>query len=147
MSEGELKNDEFWRDKLSPDEYAVCREKGTERPFTGAYCDEKRQGCYRCRCCNAVLFDANTKYDSGSGWPSFYQPAAETGITETIDATRGMVRTEITCQKCNSHLGHVFTDGPKPTGMRYCVNSTSLRFEASGDLEGGAQSDASPVDP
>lgn len=130
MSDGELKNDEFWRDKLSPEEFAICRQKGTERPFTGLYCDEKTPGVYRCRCCEAPLFDSSAKYDSGSGWPSFYQAFEKGAIDEVIDKTHGMVRTEITCNKCGSHLGHVFTDGPAPTGMRYCVNSVSLRLEA-----------------
>lgn len=135
MSEDEIKNDEFWRDKLSPEEYAICREKGTERPFTGVYCDEKAPGIYRCRCCEAPLFDAGTKYDSGSGWPSFYQAINKTAIEEVLDKSHGMLRTEITCRNCGSHLGHVFTDGPQPTGMRYCVNSASLVHEQQGSDE------------
>lgn len=130
MSEGDLKNDEIWRNKLSPEEYAICREKGTERPFTGAYWDEKRPGIYRCRCCKTELFNSDTKFDAGCGWPSFYQSLAKDKIVETLDTSNGMMRTEITCSKCGSHLGHVFTDGPEPTGLRYCVNSASLRLDA-----------------
>jgi peptide-methionine (R)-S-oxide reductase len=130
MSDGDIKNDEFWRDKLSPEEFQICRMKGTERAFTGAYWDNKEKGAYRCRCCNELLFDSETKYDSGSGWPSFYQALDKDKVVEHLDTTHGMVRTEICCGTCGSHLGHVFTDGPNPTGLRYCVNSASLSFEA-----------------
>ena len=131
MSENLSKNDEQWRDKLSPEEYRICRLKGTERPFTGAYVDSKTPGIYRCKCCGEPLFSSQTKYDSGSGWPSFFQPIAPGAVKEIVDKSHGMVRMEITCPKCDSHLGHVFTDGPRPTGLRYCVNSASLQLEAS----------------
>ncbi len=126
---GDIKDDDYWRDKLSPQEYQVCREKGTEPPFTGKYCDEKRDGTYLCNCCRAELFQSDTKYDSGSGWPSFYQAIDKARIKEETDSTRGMVRTEITCASCGSHLGHSFPDGPQPTGMRYCVNSLSIKLD------------------
>lgn len=129
MSDGDIKNDEFWRDKLSPEEFAICRMKGTERAFTGVYYDHKDTGSYLCRCCGEQLFDSSAKYDSGSGWPSFYQALDKDKVAEHLDNTHGMVRTEITCNKCGSHLGHVFTDGPNPTGLRYCVNSASLSFK------------------
>lgn len=120
--------DEQWRDKLSPEEYRVCRQCGTEPAFTGEYWDTKTAGTYQCKCCGEPLFDSDTKYDSGSGWPSFYQPVAAEAIEELVDKSYGMVRTEIRCQKCGSHLGHVFPDGPRPTGLRYCVNSASLNL-------------------
>lgn len=120
--------EEQWRSKLSPEEYRVCRQCGTEPAFSGEYWDTKTQGVYQCKCCGEPLFNSATKYDSGSGWPSFYEPVAAGAIEETVDKSYGMVRTEIRCQKCGSHLGHVFPDGPRPTGLRYCVNSASLNL-------------------
>ena len=124
-----MHDDERWRDKLTPEEFHVCREKGTERAFTGEYWDCKEEGVYRCRCCGEPLFLSGTKYDSGSGWPSFYQPASDEVILEEKDRSHGMVRTEVRCKACGSHLGHVFDDGPAPTGLRYCINSASIRLE------------------
>ncbi|WP_297190329.1 peptide-methionine (R)-S-oxide reductase MsrB [uncultured Porticoccus sp.] len=124
-------DDEQWREQLTPDEFRICRQKGTEPPFTGAYCDEKAAGIYYCKCCHQSLFDAAAKYDSGSGWPSFYQAIDENAIDEYSDTSHGMRRTEITCAHCGAHLGHLFDDGPEPTGLRYCVNSASLKLEPS----------------
>ena len=133
----ELKNkpESFWRERLSEDEFAVCRQKGTERAFTGEYYNEKSPGKYLCRCCGEPLFDSEAKYDSGSGWPSFFEPVTDEVIEEHADHSHGMTRIEILCQKCGSHLGHVFPDGPKPTGMRYCVNSLSLKLNKGSNKE------------
>ena len=120
-----------WRVKLTPERYHVLREGGTERAFTGEYLNTTAKGRYRCAACKAELFDSGTKYDSGSGWPSFYQPIDPQMIEELDDRAYGMVRTEIRCANCGSHLGHVFDDGPNPTGLRYCVNSLSLELEES----------------
>lgn len=118
-----------WKDKLSPEEYRVLREKGTERAFTGEYYELKEAGVYLCAGCDSKLFDAAHKYDSGSGWPSFYQPVEKQAVKNILDQSHGMTRTEVVCANCGGHLGHVFTDGPQPTGLRYCVNSVSLRFD------------------
>lgn len=129
MTEKINKSDEEWQQELTAEEFIVCRKKGTERPFTGKYNDTKEEGMYLCRCCGEPLFNSAAKYDSGSGWPSFFQTSTETGVTEAQDATHGMSRTEIQCSHCGAHLGHVFADGPQPTGLRYCVNSLSLKLD------------------
>jgi len=124
-----MKDNEYWCDKLTAEEFHVCREKGTERPFTGEYWDTKDDGVYNCRCCGEPLFLSETKFDAGCGWPSFFQPAEAGAILEAKDTTHGMIRTEIMCKKCGAHLGHVFEDGPAPTGLRYCVNSLSVKLD------------------
>lgn len=123
------KTDEEWREQLSPDQYAVCREKATERAFTGEYNDCKTDGMYVCVACGQELFSSEHKYDSGSGWPSFYTPVAQDNVETEEDHSYGMRRVEVMCSACESHLGHVFPDGPAPTGMRYCINSLSLALK------------------
>jgi peptide-methionine (R)-S-oxide reductase len=131
------KSEQEWRQALDQEQYHVCREKGTERAFSGAYWDTKTAGVYRCVACGEPLFSSQTKFDSGTGWPSFWQPLEQDAVETETDQSHGMVRTEVHCRRCGSHLGHLFADGPQPTGMRYCINSVSLQL----DPKGGTESD------
>jgi peptide-methionine (R)-S-oxide reductase len=132
------KTDAEWQQLLSPEQYRVTRQKGTERAFTGEYWNAKTDGIYQCVCCGQPLFDAKTKYESGTGWPSFWQPADENFVSLHADNTLFMRRTEVTCSRCGAHLGHVFQDGPQPTGLRYCMNSAALKLVDRGGAEGAA---------
>jgi peptide-methionine (R)-S-oxide reductase len=129
MTEQVQKTDAEWRASLTPEQYDVLRRRGTERAFTGAYVDTKEPGVYRCAGCGAELFRSDDKFDSGSGWPSFVEPATLDSVDTEVDTSHGMIRTEVTCASCGGHLGHLFPDGPEPTGLRYCINSCALDLE------------------
>ena len=140
MADKITKSDAEWRQELPPERYHVLREKGTEPAFGNAYWNNKQPGVYHCAACHRALFDAQAKYDSGTGWPSFWTPVDPEAVSTAVDHSGGRTRTEITCSRCGSHLGHVFEDGPEPTGLRYCLNSAALELVPEGPAEGGGQS-------
>ena len=129
MSDKIRKSDAEWNDQLTPEQFEVCRRQATEGPFTGEYDSCKEEGVYHCVCCGNGLFSSEAKYDSGTGWPSFFQPIDDSAVDARTDASQGMARTEVICSRCDAHLGHVFPDGPRPTGQRYCMNSLALKLE------------------
>jgi len=129
MNDELKKSPEEWKSILTPEQYEICIKKGTEPPFSGEYCNTKEKGVYKCVCCGEILFQSETKFDSGSGWPSFWDPVSDEKIEYISDHSYGMIRTEVNCKKCGAHLGHVFDDGPRPTNLRYCINSISLKLE------------------